>query len=37
VKIAYFEDDQIKEDEMVVACSAHGGDEKCVQNISYKV
>jgi hypothetical protein len=29
--------DQIKQNEMGVVCGTHGGDEKCVQNFSWKV
>jgi hypothetical protein len=29
-------DQQIKKDEMGVACSVHGTDEKCIQSLSYE-
>jgi hypothetical protein len=32
----YYFGDQIKEYEMGGACSAHGRDEKCVQNVGQK-
>jgi hypothetical protein len=32
-KLKYFSGDQIKGNEMVWACGAHGRDEKCVQYI----
>jgi len=34
--IKYYSGDQVKEDEMGGACSTHGCDEKCIQNVGRK-